>query len=152
MIMPKIRLTKEFAFEMAHALEGYDGACREIHGHSYKLFVTVIGEPSDREADPKYGMVLDFGLLKAIVGRIVIDRYDHALVVRLTDDNEALVATLKERFSKVEAVDYQPTCENLVWRFARAIGAELPDGVALHSLRLHETATSYAEWYASDNA
>ena len=62
--MATIRLTKEFSFEAAHALEGYDGACREIHGHSYRLFVTVKGEPSTDEYDPKQGMVMDFGLLK----------------------------------------------------------------------------------------
>ena len=149
--MPKIRLTKEFSFEMAHALEGYDGACREIHGHSYKLFVTVIGEPLECESDPKYGMVLDFGLLKAIVGRTVVDRFDHAMVIRRTAENDHFVRTLQQRFSKIEAVDFQPTCENLVWRFAQLIGDELPVGVSLFSLQLHETATSFAEWYASDN-
>ena len=53
MIMATIRLTKEFSFEAAHSLEGYDGACREIHGHSYRLFVTIKGEPSADPYDPK---------------------------------------------------------------------------------------------------
>ena len=56
-----IRLTKEFTFEAAHALEGYDGLCREIHGHSYRLFVTVKGTPCADESNPKFGMVMDFG-------------------------------------------------------------------------------------------
>ena len=51
--MARIRLTKEFSFESAHALDGYDGLCREIHGHSYRLFVTIKGEPSCEENDPK---------------------------------------------------------------------------------------------------
>ena len=50
--MAKIRLTKEFSFESAHALDGYDGLCREIHGHSYRLFVTIKGEPISEEGDP----------------------------------------------------------------------------------------------------
>ena len=79
--MAVIRLTKEFSFEAAHALDGYDGPCREIHGHSYKLFVTVKGEPVADAAEPKYGMVMDFGELKRIVGRLIVDRYDHALVM-----------------------------------------------------------------------
>ena len=85
--MAAIRLTKEFSFEMAHTLAGYDGPCREIHGHSYKLFVTVKGEPVADAAEPKYGMVMDFGELKRIVGRLIVDRYDHALVMRATADN-----------------------------------------------------------------
>ena len=51
--MSYIRVTKEFSFEMAHVLEGYDGPCREIHGHSYRLFVTVAGTPCDDPANPK---------------------------------------------------------------------------------------------------
>ena len=45
--MNTIRITKQFNFETGHALYGYDGACRNVHGHSYKLFVTVIGLPND---------------------------------------------------------------------------------------------------------
>lgn len=149
--MSVIRLTKEFSFEMAHSLEGYDGACSEIHGHSYRLFVTVRGEPSHRESDPKLGMVLDFGDLKRIVGRLIVERYDHALVMRQTPQTEAIIATLRGHYRKVEVVDYQPTCENMVPRFAEMIAAELPSTVELFSLRLHETTTSFAEWYRTDN-
>ncbi|MDG1792604.1 MAG: 6-carboxytetrahydropterin synthase, partial [Flavobacteriaceae bacterium] len=55
--MNKIRITKQFNFETGHALYGYDGACRNVHGHSYKLFVTVIGLPNDDSNNVKYGMV-----------------------------------------------------------------------------------------------
>lgn len=149
--MAKIRLTKEFGFEMAHTLEGYDGACREIHGHSYKLFVTVKGEPITDTENPKFGMVMDFGELKRIVGSLIVDRYDHALVIRETETNGALIETLREHYSKVEVVDYQPTCENMVARFAAVVEGELPRNVELFSIKLHETATSFAEWYRSDN-
>lgn len=149
--MAVIRLTKEFSFEMAHTLDGYDGPCREIHGHSYRLFVTVAGRPSGDPADPKYGMVMDFGELKRIVRRQVVDRYDHALVIRRTEANAGLIDTLRKSYAKVEVTAYQPTCENMVADFARLIAPELPEGVALHAIRLHETATSFAEWFASDN-
>ena len=149
--MAAIRLTKEFSFEMAHTLAGYDGPCREIHGHSYKLFVTVKGEPVADAAEPKYGMVMDFGELKRIVGRLIVDRYDHALVMRATADNGELIRTLRGNYAKIEVVDYQPTCENMVARFAAAIEKELPAGVELFSIRLHETVTSFAEWFRSDN-
>lgn len=149
--MAIIRLTKEFSFEAAHALDGYDGPCREIHGHSYRLFVTVKGRPSERAGDPKRGMVLDFGVLKRIVGEEIVSRLDHAFVLRRGERGEAVAARLADGFSNIVLVDYQPTCENMLADFARRIAARLPEGVALHALRLHETATSYAEWFAEDN-
>lgn len=149
--MSRIRLTKEFSFEMAHTLENYDGACSQIHGHSYRFFVTVIGTPLNDETNPKNGMLIDFGLLKAIVTRTIIDRYDHTLVIRETDKNTDFINTLKKQYSRIETVDYQPTCENMISRFAQSIKDELPSNVELHSLRMHETASSFAEWYASDN-
>lgn len=136
---------------MAHVLEGYDGPCSEIHGHSYRLFVTVAGTPSADAADPKYGMVIDFGTLKGIVGQHIVNVYDHSLLVRRTGDNRELIAMLSKRFSKMQAVDFQPTCENLVCLFADIIAPLLPEETVLFSVCLHETATSYAEWFASDN-
>ncbi|MFR9504280.1 MAG: 6-carboxytetrahydropterin synthase [Rikenellaceae bacterium] len=146
-----IRLTKEFSFESAHALEGYDGACREIHGHSYRLFVTVKGVPCRDESSPKCGMVIDFGDLKRVVNEQIISRLDHSFVMRRTPRAERLAEVMKEQFENVQIVDYQPTCENMLYDFAARIAPRLPQGVALHALKLHETATSYAEWYAEDN-
>ena len=149
--MTVIRLTKEFSFEAAHALDGYDGPCREIHGHSYRLFVTVKGAPLADAGHPKQGMVMDFGLLKSIVGQEIIARFDHALVLQRTAASDDLRATLASRFDNLVEVDYRPTCENMLADFADRIRPRLPQGVSLHALRLHETATSFAEWYASDN-
>lgn len=149
--MTKIRLTKEFSFEAAHMLNGYDGACREIHGHSYRLFVTVRGIPVCEDSDPKSGMVMDFGLLKRIVMEEVVDRLDHAFIVRQSSDNDALLSAFDARFDRIVRVGYQPTCENMLADFAARIARRLPSQVELFALRLHETATSYAEWYAEDN-
>ncbi len=147
--MSIIRLTKEFHFELAHALEGYDGACRNIHGHSYILYVTVIGSPISLESNPKLGMIMDFGDLKGIVNSTIISRFDHAL---LLNQSSSMLKTLREEsFGKVESLPFQPTCENLLPYFAGLISTRLPDGVKLHHLKLNETATSFAEWYASDN-
>lgn len=150
--MAKIRLTKEFSFESAHALDGYDGLCREIHGHSYRLFVTIKGEPICEEGNPKMGMVMDFGDLKRIVNSEIVDRLDHSFVLRDSAQNVELKAMLGAKFNKVVLVDYQPTCENMLADFAARLQRALPANVQLYSLRLHETATSYAEWYASDNS
>ena len=149
--MATIRLTKEFSFEAAHALEGYDGPCREIHGHSYRLFVTVKGEPLPASAGPKAGMVIDFGVLKRIVSDQVVARLDHALVLQRTEGNAALREALRREFGNVVEVDYRPTCENMLADFAARIAPQLPEGVTLHALRLYETASSYAEWYAEEN-
>ena len=149
--MAVIRLTKEFSFEAAHALDGYDGPCREIHGHSYRLFVTVAGRPVADPENPKYGMVMDFGVLKRIVNEQIVSRFDHAFVLRDSERGRAVREALGERFSNIVVVDYQPTCENMLADFARRIASRLPEGVRLHSLRLHATATSFAEWFAEDN-
>ncbi len=149
-MMSKIRLTKEFRFEMAHALWNYDGLCKNIHGHSYIFQVTVLGEPCSDESNPKYGMVMDFGDLKKIVKEEVVDPMDHSIVVSDKAPTEKLlqVPQMTERY---HIVSYQPTCENLLIDFAQRIKKRLPEHISLFSLKLHETGNSYAEWYASDN-
>lgn len=132
-------------------LEGYDGLCREIHGHSYRLFVTVKGEPVTDPASPKLGMVMDFGVLKRIVSEQIVERLDHAFMMRRSEDAEAVAEALSMQFSKVVLTDYQPTCENMLADFAERLLGALPEDIELCSLKLHETASSYAEWYASDN-
>lgn len=148
--MAKVRLTKEFHFEMAHALWNYDGLCKNIHGHSYILFVTVIGEPIKDVDSHKLGMVMDFGDLKKIVSEEIVDQLDHSVVLSKATPN---IEELKEQqiFERFFVTDYQPTCENMIVDFAGRIQERLPDEVALHSLKLHETATSFAEWFAEDN-
>jgi len=147
--MPFISITKEFSFEAAHALKDYDGPCRNIHGHSYQLSVTVSGIPVTDPMSPKRGMIMDFSDLKEIMKREVIDRMDHALVLP-GDLNLDSLTTLGETFSKVLVVDYQPTSENLLLDFVARISQALPEGVILTSMKLRETATSYAEWFAGD--
>ncbi len=145
--MTKIRITKKFQFEMAHLLDGYDGLCRNIHGHSYKLSVTCIGTIRQDNSE-KDGMVMDFGILKKIVKAQIVDPLDHALLVKHGTNIADRLQGLSE---KIYEVDYQPTCENMVATFAKKIIPNLPPEIQLFSLRLYETSTSYAEWFASDN-
>jgi len=146
----KIRITKLFSFEMAHALENHDGGCQNIHGHSYKLRVTIIGEPAADFPSPKEGMLMDFSDLKHIVNKHIIEKYDHALVLKSTT-NAQLVQLLKKQYQKIEIVEYQPTSEQLLLDFVSILQKVLPQNVQLFSLRLSETETSYAEWYKCDN-
>ncbi|MDR2127271.1 MAG: 6-carboxytetrahydropterin synthase [Prevotellaceae bacterium] len=146
--MPIIRVTKEFRFEMAHALTDYDGKCKYIHGHSYVLKITVSGKPVDDANNPKLGMVIDFGDLKKTVTDNIIERFDHSLVL----SNKAKLAdNLKREYHNVEIVAYQPTCENLIIHFVKILKQVLPANVSLHHLQLSETATTCAEWFAADN-
>ncbi len=146
----KVRVTKEFDFEMAHALWDYDGLCKNLHGHSYKLFATVIGVPITDKSSTKLGMVIDFGDIKKIVKTTIVDVFDHSVVLNKNAPTKDFIHT-KQMFDRIHLLDYQPTCENMVVDFAMQIKGLLPAGVELYSLKLYETATSCAEWFASDN-
>ena len=124
-------VTKLFEFEACHHLPHYDGACHNIHGHSYKLEVTVSGQVSKNENDPKCGMIIDFKDLKAIVKSVAVDKYDHS--------------NLNEFFPN-------PTAEIMVKQIAVDIMSKLPQEVYLMSCKLWETSTSYAEWNVSLDA
>ncbi|CAA0186450.1 putative 6-pyruvoyltetrahydropterin synthase [Tenacibaculum maritimum] len=149
--MANIRITKQFNFETGHALYGYDGKCKNVHGHSYKLSVTVIGQPITDASNVKYGMVIDFGDLKRIVKEDIVDVFDHATVFNKNTPHIELAKELQGRDHHVILVDYQPTSEMMVIDFAEKIKKRLPENIQLYALKLQETATSFAEWYASDN-
>lgn len=133
---------------MAHALFGYDGLCKNIHGHSYRLWVTIIGNVLEEENHVKNGMVLDFSLLKKIVKPEIVDKYDHSLVLNANSPHANIDFSA---FEKVFLLPYQPTSENLVYDFVQVIKEKLPKNVSLHKVILSETANSYAEWCADDN-
>jgi 6-pyruvoyltetrahydropterin/6-carboxytetrahydropterin synthase len=146
----KIRLTKQFTFEMAHVLYGHDGACSNIHGHSYKLDVTLLGTPLNQPGHPKHGMVMDFSDLKKIVQGEIIEVFDHALAI---DEHSPMAKQNIQDFTKkLVLLPYQPTCENMLLDFAPKIQNFLPSNVTLITLKLAETASSYAEWHLSDNS
>ena len=143
--MSIIKITKQFSFEMAHALRNYDGLCRNIHGHSYKMDITLAGQPLQDDSSPKNGMVMDFGDLKKLVNEEIISLLDHALVLNAKTDAQ-LVDVLKHNYEKIVTVDFQPTPENLLEFIAAKIQSRLPNDVKLSCVRLRETDTSYAEW------
>ena len=149
--MRNIRITKQFSFETGHALYGYDGKCKNVHGHSYRLDVTVIGQPISDNTNVKFGMVIDFSDLKKIVKEEIVDVFDHATVFNKNTPHVELAKELQKRDHNVILVDYQPTSEMMIIDFADKIQKRLPNSIKLHSLKLQETATSHAEWFASDN-
>jgi 6-pyruvoyltetrahydropterin/6-carboxytetrahydropterin synthase len=149
--MGNIRITKLFSFETGHALYGYDGKCKNVHGHSYKLSVTVFGQPISDSSNVKFGMVIDFTDLKKIVKEEIVNVFDHATVFNKNTPHVELAKELQDRGHNVLLVNYQPTSEMMVIDFAKKIKNRLPENIQLHSLRLQETESSYAEWYASEN-
>ena len=149
--MSTIRITKQFTFEAGHALYGYDGKCKNLHGHSYKLFVTVAGSPIADPKNAKYGMVIDFGDLKKIVNEEIVDVFDHATVFNKNTPHLELANELIKREHHVLLTDYQPTTEMMVIDFADKIKKRLPEEIKLHSIKLQATDTSFAEWFASEN-
>ena len=146
--MSIIRVTKEFRFEGAHALLDYDGKCRHIHGHSYRLFITISGVPELSKSHPKSGMVLDFNDLKKIVNNFIIEPFDHALLLR---NGSPLTEEISQSYQNVVVVDFQPTSENLTIHFANILREQLPRHLKLRSVKLYETSTSFVEWLTEDN-
>ena len=133
---------------MAHALYGYDGLCKNIHGHSYRLWVTLRGPDLEEHGHEKDGMVRDFGLLKRLVKPHIIDKYDHSFVLNANSSHANIDLSA---FEKVYLLPYQPTSENLVNDFVSIIKNQLPENIELYKVVLSETANSFAEWCLDDN-
>ena len=113
-------------------LHGYDGKCKNIHGHNFKLSVTVTGSPITDKSHPKYGMVIDFSDLK-IINEEIINVYDHATVFNKNTPHIEEANFLSTRGHKILEVDFQPTSEMMVLNFAKIIASKLPDNIKLHS-------------------
>tara|TARA_B100000579_G_C22746648_1_gene811901 strand:- start:250 stop:687 length:438 start_codon:yes stop_codon:yes gene_type:complete len=143
----KIRITKEFDFETAHALDGYNGKCKDIHGHSYHLEMTFIGKPKSDVGLSDCGMVVDFGDIKKIVKTQILPLFDHRLILR-KDTRFKEIESINER---IRLVDYQPTCENMLIEIVEILKKNEPKGARLVKGFLRETANSYAEWLHEDN-
>ncbi len=150
MVTEKIRVTKKFTFDMAHALYGHDGPCANIHGHTYHLAVTIFGSPLQNLTNPKDGMVIDFTDLKNIVKKEVIDRFDHSLVLNGKSPHTK-IEVLHQQFNKIILVPFQPSCENMLIEIKNSLVHFFNVHHQLISLRLDETPTSYAEWHLNDN-
>ena len=146
----KVRVTKQFKFETGHAIYGYDGLCKNVHGHSFKLDVTIIGQPIIDPNHVKNGMVIDFGDLKTIVNQEIVQPFDHATVLNVNSPHKEIADEMESRGHKILRVDYQPTSEMMILDFAVKIEDKLPNHLKLYSLKLRETETAFAEWYADD--
>ncbi len=138
-----IQVTKIFRFEMAHAITGYDGPCKHIHGHSYVLHVTATEKNGNDNYMLAPGFVIDFKDLKSIVNKSVIDQLDHKLVL-----SEAFLVRHPQakQFENLVVWEMEPSAENMLVYISREIQKNLPENVLLTYLKIYETNNSYAEW------
>lgn len=145
-----LRVTKVFDFETAHALWNYDGKCKNIHGHSYKLTVSISGDVINDQDNVKNGMIMDFGDLKKIVKKNIIEDFDHCLLLNGNSPHKAY-NDVENGFSKIMLCDYQPTAENMLIDMVKRIKNKLPKNVKLKYAKLQETDNSFVEWFLSEN-
>ncbi|MBS9524472.1 6-carboxytetrahydropterin synthase QueD [Litoribacter ruber] len=133
-----LSITKIFEFEAAHRISNYNGACKFIHGHTYKLHVTLTGNMIEGE-----DMVMDFKKLKNIVRNYILEPMDHALILKDTEENRD---NYQNTDGKIFWMNTEPTAERMILWMADILIDKLPDRVRLQNLKLYETSTSFAEW------
>ena len=138
-----MRVTKMFTFDAGHRLSDYEGKCKRLHGHTYKLEVTLEGKVD------KLGMVVDFGELKNMYGLWVETKFDHKMILKMGDSyNEKLAKSLPEDDESICWVEYNPTAENMandIFNIFKGKLKEISYSVKIIKVRLYETPTSYAE-------
>lgn len=143
-----IQLTKIFHFEMAHAISGYEGPCKNIHGHSYELHISITGTNTGSDYIPKPGFEVDFKEIKQLVNDEVISCFDHKLV--LSRDFLAVHPSFTGEENLV-TWEVEPSAENLLIYMAKKLKDRIPFHTRLSYMKLYETSNSYAEWINQDN-
>lgn len=145
--METICITKEFSWDMAHMLANHQGLCKNLHGHTYKMQITV-QSANDALCEEK-DMVMDFKDLKEIVKERIVDKLDHAFVyMKNSPDSvetsiaEILIANGRKTFG----FDFRPTAEKMGYYFYNEVKDELEqNGIIIKKLTLWETPTSFVE-------
>ena len=147
------RVTRHVEFETAHLLEGYNGRCSRLHGHSYALEITVCGEATKSDAvayrnSQEFGFCMDFKALDQILNDVVPDHLFVANEQNLVPgklEND-IVEVLKKHNCAYELMPCAPSAENMVDWIVRNVQDRLPKGLAVVEAKLWETADSYASW------
>jgi len=143
-----LQVTKVFRFEMAHAIHGYEGACKHLHGHSYVLQVTVRQTEISADYLAPPGFVIDFKELKQLVQKHVINQLDHRLVL---SEAYLQVHPFIKGAANIFVWKAEPTAENILVFVQQQLQPQLPVNIKLAALKLYETADSFAEWINPKN-
>ena len=134
-----ITVTKTVKFDAAHVLTNHQGLCKNLHGHTYRVDVSV-----SQAADDDRDMVIDFKDLKGIANEVVCDRFDHAFIYNTESVGEREIAAVVERNGmRTVAIPFRSTAENLAKLFFSDLKARIPGLVAV---KVWETADSCAEY------
>lgn len=133
-----LSITKLFSFEAAHRISNYQGACSQVHGHSYKLQITISAEmPGEND------MVLDFKILKELVQSHILALLDHSLMLKDNAENRQFFINYP---GKIYWMDSEPTAERMLLDISRKLEPVLPGHVNLEEIVMFETETSFAKW------
>ena len=139
--MINITATKTMTFDAGHRLSGYQGKCFSLHGHTYRLEITVTGNPD------QIGMIIDFNIIKDIYKKCIEPLFDHRTILCKTDSlNLQLFSNFPPEW--ITWVDYNPTAENISSHILSILKKELKSShpeVKLKCITLWETPTSYAQ-------
>ena len=148
-----MRVTKEVQFDLAHRIPNHKGKCRNLHGHTYKVQVTLDGIVNDEMESPSEGMTIDFKDLKQILDKVIVEPYDHVTMLYIQDPLVPYFIEMKEKFDlNVHFVSYIPTAENMSLRFFDKIQNELNGcDIKVVSVKVWETPTSFAECVEETN-
>ena len=134
-----IAVTKTVKCDAAHILTNHAGLCKNLHGHTYRVDVSVAQAPDD-ESD----MVIDFKELKRIATETICDRFDHAFIYNTASEGEREIAAVVERHGmRTVAIPFRSTAENLARMFYGEMKSRIPN---LASVKVWETADSCAEY------
>lgn len=133
------QLTTHASFDSAHFLSGYEGKCRNLHGHRWKLEVTVSSEELAQEGQIR-GMIVDFGELKKDV-KDLADEFDHCLIIERGTLKEKTMEALEEEEFRIIQVEFRPTAENFARYFYERIRAL---GYQVSLVKVYETPNNMA--------
>ena len=134
-----ITVTKTVKFDAAHVLTNHQGLCKNLHGHTYRVDVSVAqAEDDDRD------MVIDFKDLKTIANEVICDRFDHAFIYNTESAGEKEIAAVVEKNGmRTVAIPFRSTAENLAKMFYNKLKSRVP---GLSAVKVWETADSCAEF------
>lgn len=139
--------SRRLEWDALHRVPGHDGACRAFHGHRYAAEIECAGRLTDT------GMIIDFGLIKSVVGSWIDAHWDHTALL-WQDDPELAAKEIRRANARYGRPAYilkdPPTAECIALELASVATALLiPHGISIRAVRVYETPNCSATWYAS---